>query len=362
MLADRAWSTDYDRDDGDLVGRFYIPALREAIRYDRTTGFFSAGALTLAARGIEGLLANGGTMRLVVGCTLQPAEIAAIRRGEDPREKAALRLAASPLDPAGQRSVDALELLAWMVAKGHLEVKVAVPCDDAGTPTDGGALFHEKTGIVEDRDGSRLAWTGSLNETRGGWQNNWESFTVFRSWREPAFVESRDRKFRTLWEGRTQRLLVMPVPQAVREDLFRFLPKDDRLPKRFPEPEPDPPAPDPSPTPEPPVPAPPRPPPPDRRALVWGSCGTRPARRTRRSAKPPRRSSPGRTRRAPSTGCGTAGRRGCSSPTKWGSARRSRPGCCCARRGSAAGRSASWSSPRRRCSASGGSNSGRSST
>ena len=270
MLADRAWSTDYDRDDGDLVGRFYIPALREAVRYDRTTGFFSAGALTLAARGIEGLLANRGTMRLVVGCTLEPAEIAAIRRGEDPREKAALRLAASPLDPAGQRSVDALELLAWMVAKGHLEVKVAVPCDDAGTPTDDGALFHEKTGIVEDRDGSRLAWTGSLNETRRGWQDNWESFTVFRSWRESAFVESRDRKFRTLWEGRTQRLLVMPVPQAVREDLFRFLPKDDRPPKRFPEPEPDPPAPDPAPTPDPPVPTPPRPPPPDRRALVWG--------------------------------------------------------------------------------------------
>ena len=270
MLADRAWSTDYDRDDGDLVGRFYIPALREAIRYDRTTGYFSAGALTLAARGIEGLLANGGTMRLVVGCTLEPAEIEAIRRGEDPREKAALRLAASPLDPADQRSVDALELLAWMVAKGHLEVKVAVPCDDAGMPTDDGALFHEKTGIVEDAAGNRLAWNGSLNETRGGWQNNWESFTVFRSWREPAFVESRDRKFRTLWEGRTQRLLVMPVPQAVREDLFRFLPKDDRLPKRFPEPESDPPAPDPSPTPEPPVPTPPRLSAADRRALVWG--------------------------------------------------------------------------------------------
>ena len=268
MLADRAWSTDYDRDDGDLVGQFYVPALRDAIRYDRTTGYFSAGALTLAARGIEGLLANGGTMRLIVGCTLKPEEIEAIRRGEDPREKAALRLAASPLDPADPESANALELLAWMVANGHLEVRVAVPCDDAGTPTDDGALFHEKTGIVEDRDGSRLAWTGSLNETRRGWRDNWESFTVFRSWIEPAFVEARDRKFRTLWEGRTKRVLVMPVPQAAREDLFRFLPKGDDLPKRFPKAEADPPPPDPPPTPEPP--SPPRLSPADRRALVWG--------------------------------------------------------------------------------------------
>ena len=266
MLADRAWSTDYDRDDGDLVGRFYVPALRDAIRYDRTTGYFSAKALTLAARGIERLLANGGTMRLVVGCTLDEKEIEAIRRGEDPREKAALRLAASPLDPANPESADALELLAWMVAKGHLEVKVAVPCDDRGTPTDDGSLFHEKTGIVEDRAGSRLAWTGSLNETRQGWRDNWESFTVFRSWIEPAFVDARDRKFRTLWENRTRRLLVMPVPQAAREDLFRFLPKDDRLPKRFPKPEAEaPPAADPAPKP-----APSRLSPVDRRALVWG--------------------------------------------------------------------------------------------
>ena len=269
MLADRAWSTDYDRDDGDLVGRFYVPALRDAIRYDRTTGYFTAGALTLAARGIEGLLANGGTMRLVVGCTLDEEEIEAIRRGEDPREKAALRLAGSPLDPADPESTNALELLAWMVAGGHLTVKVAVPCDGDGTPANDDSIFHQKTGIVEDAAGSRLAWAGSLNETRAGWRDNYENFLVFRSWLEPQQVDKLDENFARLWEGRATRALVLDIPEAVRRDLLRFRPKGDDLPKRFPKPEAEPsPAPDPPPKPGPP--ATPRLSPADRRALVWG--------------------------------------------------------------------------------------------
>ena len=70
MLRDRGWKLKYTPEDGDLVAGFYIPALLEAVRYDRLTGYFNAAALALAARGIEGLVRNGGRMRLLVGCTL----------------------------------------------------------------------------------------------------------------------------------------------------------------------------------------------------------------------------------------------------------------------------------------------------
>ena len=81
MLADRSWQRKYTPDDGDLVRLFYVPALEDAEGYDRLTGYFNAGALALAARGIEGLVRNRGHMRLVVGCTLPAAEIEAIERG-----------------------------------------------------------------------------------------------------------------------------------------------------------------------------------------------------------------------------------------------------------------------------------------
>ena len=65
MLTDHAWKLKYTPEDGNLVKLFYVPALEDAERYDRLTGYFTAGALSLAARGIEGLVRNGGRMRLV---------------------------------------------------------------------------------------------------------------------------------------------------------------------------------------------------------------------------------------------------------------------------------------------------------
>ena len=81
LLSDRPWKLKYSREDGDLVSRFYVPALSTAIRYDRTTGYFRAGSLALAARGLEHLALNNGTMRLLVGCTLDEGEVQAIERG-----------------------------------------------------------------------------------------------------------------------------------------------------------------------------------------------------------------------------------------------------------------------------------------
>ena len=80
MLTDHDWQLKYTPEDGDLVRRFYLPALADAARYDRLTGYFNAGALALAARGIEGLVRNAGRMRLVVGCTLAPPEVEAVAR------------------------------------------------------------------------------------------------------------------------------------------------------------------------------------------------------------------------------------------------------------------------------------------
>ena len=233
MLRDRTWQIRYTRDDGDLVRLFYVPALQDAKRYDRLTGYFNAGALALAARGITGLVCNNGHMRLLVGCTLAPEEIAAVERGEALREQVERRLAQLPLAPPDAEACGALELLAWMIGRGHLDVKVAVPCNADGVPVPQDAIFHEKAGIVEDGAGSRIAWNGSLNETAAGWQRNWESVHVYTSWGpEPERVESEEASFARLWANRSPRLIVLDVPAAVRQDLMRFLPKDD-LPKRL---------------------------------------------------------------------------------------------------------------------------------
>ncbi len=229
MLRHHDWRLKYTTDDGDLNRLFHVPALAEAERYDRLTGYFNAQALALAARGIEGLVRNDGRMRLVVGCTLEPPEIEAIARGRELRELVERRLAVVPLAPPDPAAAGALELLAWMVARGVLDVKVAVPCNARGEPVPDGGIFHEKTGIVQDRVGDRLAWTGSLNETAAGWRSNWESFSVYASWGpEPGRVDAEERNFARIWADRARRLLVLDAPEAVRRELMRFAPPTGR--------------------------------------------------------------------------------------------------------------------------------------
>ena len=233
MLSDRTWNLKYTPDDGDLVKLFYVPALEAAERYDRLTGYFNAHSLTLASRGIEGLVHNGGRMRLIAGCTLEPPEIEAIEKGEQLRDLVEQHLASLPLAPPDPASSGALELLAWMIARGHLDVKVAVPCDAYKKPIPADGIFHEKAGIIEDRVGDRIAWNSSLNETAAGWQHNWESINVYTSWGpEPKRVADEEANFARIWANKAQRVIVLDVPDAMRQDLMRFMPSTD-MPARL---------------------------------------------------------------------------------------------------------------------------------
>lgn len=250
ILQDRAWQLKYSREDGDLVSRFYVPALSCAIRYDRTTGYFKAGSLALAARGIDNLALANGKMRLLVGCTLDEAEVHAIEKGLAAADFISRKFDLEPPTGVTSREKEALELLAWMIAQGLLEVRVALPCDPrTRRPVPGTAIFHEKTGIIEDKTGDRLAFTGSLNETVQGWMNNGETFTVFTSFGPGTqYVDEEDRSFALYWADKAERTRVYDIPTALKEDLLAFLPPEDALPARLqekpeePQPEPIPPA------------------------------------------------------------------------------------------------------------------------
>lgn len=235
LLSDRPWKLKYSREDGDLMSRFYVPALSTAIRYDRTTGYFRAGSLALAARGIEHLVRNNGNMRLLVGCTLDEGEVQAIERGSSITDVIAQKADLILPETAGASEREALELLAWMVGHRILDVKVAVPCDERKrNPTTGNAIFHEKAGIIEDKTGAKLAFVGSINETVQGWMHNGETFHVYTSFGDAhRYVTAEEEAFEKYWEDEATHTRVYDIPTALKEDLFRFLPSDDQLPQRL---------------------------------------------------------------------------------------------------------------------------------
>src|SRR6056297_235593 len=133
-LSEKSWNLIYDSDDGTLGSRFYTPALQCAVRYDRTTGYFTAGALTIASQGIEHLVASNGRMRLLVGCTLEQDEIDAVQRGEELSKAIASHTHHEFEEVSDPTELDALELLSWMIAQGYLEIRVAIPCTTDRVP------------------------------------------------------------------------------------------------------------------------------------------------------------------------------------------------------------------------------------
>lgn len=212
-----------------------MPALSSAIRYDRTTGYFRAGSLALAARGIENLALANGKMRLLVGCTLGEEEVQAIEKGLEASTVIQEKLELEQPSQVSHDQREALELLAWLVARHILEIKVALPCNPkTRQPVAGTAIFHEKTGIIEDKTGDRIAFSGSLNETVQGWMNNGETFSVYTSFGPGApYVDEEDRAFANYWFDRAGRTRVYDFPTAIKDDLLRFLPEDDALPARI---------------------------------------------------------------------------------------------------------------------------------
>lgn len=160
-----------------LLDNFYVPALKQSIRYDRGVGFFTSHWLRLAASGLAALAANGGHARIIASPMLDRADCAALSQGADARAnpvlKEALERAISDLEQ--DLTTDTLSALAWMIADGLLDFRIAIPTAEL----DGD--FHDKFGIFRDSDGNAVAFHGSPNDSERAFRN-YESISIYYSW------------------------------------------------------------------------------------------------------------------------------------------------------------------------------------
>ena len=149
ILRDHSFRIFYGPAD-DPLNNFYIPALSASVRYDRSAGFFSSTALAVAASGVARLIQNGGRMRLLVGASLDENDVAAIQQGHDLQARVTERLLQHFPDPQDALLRARLEVMAWMIAEGMLEVKVVLPRDERGLPIPAAHAqdyYHPKSGI-----------------------------------------------------------------------------------------------------------------------------------------------------------------------------------------------------------------------
>lgn len=143
-----------------IANDFYIPALREAISYDRAVGFFSSSILASIANGIDGLAKNSGRIRLVTSPYLSEKDKEAIRKGYESRDEVIQNALLNELhEPQNYIEQEQLNLLANLISDGILDIKIAFTEDTTKI-----GMYHEKLGLIRDSEGNVIAFSGSMNQ------------------------------------------------------------------------------------------------------------------------------------------------------------------------------------------------------
>ncbi len=109
----------------DILHDFYIPALKHSVQYDRVAGYFRSSSLAEASQGFSAFTGAGGNMRMIVGTDLDPDDVAAILEGDEKRLADRLNHELEKIEAWPDDIRNGVVLLAWMVSRECLNVKVA---------------------------------------------------------------------------------------------------------------------------------------------------------------------------------------------------------------------------------------------
>lgn len=203
---------------------FLIPALYEAVEYDRAVGFFSSSILARIADGLEGLTFNGGKIRLVTSPYLSEADVEAIKKGYKDRNEAIKEALIKGLkEPKNFKEEEQLNLLSSLISDGYLDIKIAFTENVAQI-----GMYHEKLGLIKDSGGNTIAFSGSMNESETALEINYETIDVFRSWKneyEAERVKTKENAFTAIWNDCEPNIKIIDFPEIKEHIIKRYMRK-----------------------------------------------------------------------------------------------------------------------------------------
>lgn len=213
----------YSTSKNNLVSEFYEPALSRAVRYDRSSGYFSSALMSLIPLGFADFVSRGGKVRLICSPQLTQADFeAVVQVGQNVDDLQTmlsnLRDLVSSEDP--DKALIA-RVFSSLLASGVLEMRIAV--------TNLSGIFHDKVGIFEDVKGDYISFIGSANETAAAWSGfvNHENLEVFNSTvrDDTRRVIKHVSYFEDLWANRDDTVKTLDV-RSVEREIFQIAPPE----------------------------------------------------------------------------------------------------------------------------------------
>jgi superfamily II DNA or RNA helicase len=226
MLDELKIEDTYSSESNDLVEDFYNPALECAVRYDRITGYFSPKVLAVASRGFAGLIKNDGEIRIITSVEVdsETYELISKNKGLEFSKELFPSFEFDINELKNQLERDYLAVFLYLYNSGKLKLKIAATNSSSG-------IMHQKIGIIRDKNGGAISFSGSNNETVYGWSHNLEEFKVFKNWRiaSSSYFKTDDNKFEKYWSNEVDDVIVMNIDKAIQDQIVSSIKIEDDL-------------------------------------------------------------------------------------------------------------------------------------
>lgn len=209
----------YYTSDCDTVETFYNPVLSNTVKYNRVSGYFSSKALASYAKGLSGLVKNGGQFRLIISQDISEDDFELIKRGYALRNDIKDGLLEKFEEPLTKEEEVNFFNLAHLIAQGVVDIKI-------GFKKNG--LFHSKFGLCTDKEGNVIYFTGSNNETYAAITHNYEGFDITASWLASDFdiqkLEKAQKEFDLLWNDRVhdKNIFIKEINEVVKKKIMTY--------------------------------------------------------------------------------------------------------------------------------------------
>jgi len=199
-----------------IVDNLLIPALKESNLYKRSVGFFSSSVFEITGEGIGELVNNGGTIQIVCSPELSKEDVKAIELGYKKKESIIKELMDQDLERTlSEIDNDNLLYLIDLIGKNVLDVIVVDIDNNLG-------MYHDKIGLICDKEGNKVLFVGSPNESKNAYCCNYEKIRVSRSWieGENERIIDDEEEFDEIWNGRSEYVKKYNFTEALKKNII----------------------------------------------------------------------------------------------------------------------------------------------
>lgn len=220
MLTDLQLERTYETTEVDIAKEFYIPCLNESIIYKRVAGYFSSSSLAYFSKGLESLYKSNGKYYLIISNEISEEDYNLIKKGYHLKtniDEKLKEIQNEYKELSDQQKAD-FSNLAYLISIGFVEIKVGFSYN---------GLFHSKFGLFRDKDGNRILFSGSNNETEAAFKKNYESFMIVESWtseRDRLTIEEQEFRFDKMWNKQTENSLIFikEFNEIIKSEIIKY--------------------------------------------------------------------------------------------------------------------------------------------